>query len=205
MAKNGNTILNLNKLAINGSNSKDRIVYSHKDIKDFVVHCKGLGLKVVLVQGTWDMVHIGHARYLEEAKRAGDILIVGVDSDKKVRHRKGPDRPVVPQDERLEMLTHLRPVDLVVLKELNDPKWALIKTVQPDVLIAIQENYTREQVRKLKEHCKVVKILPRQATTSTSAKLRLLQINVAQKLGKAITPKLVHTIESALEDLKNGK
>ena len=71
---------------------------------DLVKHCRGLGLKIVLTQGSWDMVHIGHARYLEEAKRHGDFLIVGTDSDKKIRERKGPDRPVVPQDERLNIV-----------------------------------------------------------------------------------------------------
>src|SRR3989338_7601727 len=119
----------LHKVAPPQSDSKDRIVRNYKHIKNFVVHCRGLGLKVVLVQGTWDMVHVGHARYLESAKKYGDILIVGVDDDKKVKHRKGPDRPVVPEEERLEMLTYLRPVDIVFLKRLNDPKWRLIKTI----------------------------------------------------------------------------
>src|SRR5688572_3071996 len=66
--------------------------------------------KVVLTQGTYDLVHIGHARYFQKAKSYGDFLIVGVDSDEKVKVRKGPDRPVVPEDERLEMLTYLKPI-----------------------------------------------------------------------------------------------
>src|SRR5271156_3110053 len=80
-----------------------RYVTNFAKVKMLVKHCRGLGLKIVLTQGSWDMVHIGHARYLEEAKRHGDFLVVGVDSDEKIRRRKGPDRPVVPEGERLEM------------------------------------------------------------------------------------------------------
>src|SRR5258706_6536345 len=83
-----------------GSNFKDRYIPDYKTLAKLVSHLRGLGLKIVLVQGTYDMVHIGHARYLEEARRQGDVLIVGVDSDEKVRARKGPTRPVVPASER---------------------------------------------------------------------------------------------------------
>lgn len=186
----------------NEANPKDRIFTDHKKIEDLVFHCRGLGLKIVLTQGTYDMVHIGHGRYLEEAKKRGDLLIVGVDSDKKVKHRKGPDRPVVPQDERLEMLTHLRSVDAVFLKELDHPKWALIKSVRPDVLIATKETYNKAQLKELKKYCKEIIVLEPRATTSTSAKIRLLQIGTANKLGQALTPKLIKTIEDVLAGIK---
>src|SRR5690348_16107521 len=107
------------------SNFTHRYIADYKKLKTLIDHCKGLGLRIVLTQGTYDMVHIGHARYFEEAKKHGDILVVGVDSDEKVRARKGPERPVVPQEERLEMVTHLRPVDIVVLKPLKAPKYSL--------------------------------------------------------------------------------
>jgi len=184
------------------SNFDKRCIKDHKTLGEFIKHCKGLGLKIVLTQGTFDMVHIGHARYLEQAKKHGDLLIVGVDSDEKVRERKGPERPVVPQNERLEMLTHLRSVDLVFLKELKHPKWALIKTIKPDVLIAVEGTYGKKQIKDLKSHCGKVAILKRQATTSTSAKIRLLQIGTAKKLGFSLTPKIIKTIEDALNEVK---
>ncbi|MCD8484234.1 adenylyltransferase/cytidyltransferase family protein [Candidatus Woesebacteria bacterium] len=142
------------------------------------------------------MLHVGHARYLEKAKSFGDILIVGVDSDKKIRHRKGLGRPVVPEDERLEMLTHLGAVDHVILKELDTPKWELIKLVQPDILVAIRENYDEEKVAALQEHCGKVIISPRMATTSTSAKLRSVQIGEAKK----IETKLTKAIQEVLKE-----
>src|SRR3989344_3327463 len=184
------------------SNFKERFFRNYKKIKHLVGHFRGLGCKIVLTQGTYDMVHIGHARYLEEAKRQGDFLILGVDSDKKVRRRKGLDRPVVPEGERLEMLTHLRCVDVVFMKELGDPKWNLIRTVRPDVLAATKETYSPSQIKELRKYCGKVVILEPQATTSTSAKIRRLQIGTAQKIGKALTPKLIQTIEHVLAEIR---
>lgn len=158
--------------------------------------------KIVLTQGSFDMIHIGHARYLTEAKKYGDVLIVGTDSDSKIKKRKGPGRPVVPQEERLEMLTYLRPVDYVVLKHTSDPKWGLIKAVKPDVLIIIQENYSPEQIKELESFCGKVEVLPRMATTSTSAKLREVQISAANKLREKLSEKLLHSLEDAIRELK---
>jgi len=138
------------------------------------------------------MVHIGHGRYLQDARNLGDVLIVGVDSDAKIRHRKGPDRPVVPQEERLEMLGYLTSVDHVILKELDAPKWELIKAIRPDTLVATKETYKPAQIKDLAEFCGQVVVLDPKATTSTSAKIRRIQLNVVSK------------IEALLEELKNA-
>jgi len=184
--------------------SKDRILRNYEEVEAFVNKARHKGLKIVMTQGTFDMVHIGHGRYLEAAKSHGDVLLVGVDNDEKVRYRKGPERPVVPEEERLEMLTYLRSVDVVFCKQLGDQKWQLIKTVRPDVLIVIDENYTDEQKRDLAEYVGEVKVLDRQATTSTSAKLRFMQIGAAQKLVNTLTPRLIEVVEESLSEIKNG-
>ena len=196
------TVLVKNKGRFSELNSEGRVLTNYKHIQSIIEHCKALGLKVVLTQGAFDMIHVGHGRYLKEAKSHGDLLIVGVDSDKKIRHRKGPERPVIPQDERLEMLTHLRYVDLVFMKELGDPKWNLIKHIRPDALITIKETYSPKQLKELKKYCGKVVVLERQATTSTSAKVRSLQIGTAKKLGKTLTPKLLKAIEEVLAEVK---
>ena len=185
-----------------GSNIDKRRVANQRQLEVIIKSLKTLGLKIVLTQGTYDLVHIGHARYFEEAKKHGEVLIVGVDSDAKVRARKGPDRPVVPEAERLEMVTHLRSVDLVYLKEHTAPKWHLIKLVRPDVLIATKETYTKDELRQLKKYCGKVVVLTPQATTSTSAKIRLMQIGTAKKLEKALTPRLMQTIQDVLHNVK---
>lgn len=172
------------------------------DLKDVVEQCRRDKKKIVLTQGSFDMVHIGHARYCEKAKSYGDVLIVGVDSDEKVKKRKGPDRPIVPQDERLEMLTHLRAVDFVILKDETWPTWHLIKTVKPDVLVATQQTYTSPKIEELKKWCKEVVVLDPMATTSTSAKIRLVQMGAAKKMSAALSKRLIKAIEDILEELK---
>jgi D-beta-D-heptose 7-phosphate kinase/D-beta-D-heptose 1-phosphate adenosyltransferase len=101
------------------------------------------------------------------------------------------------------MLVHLRPVDLVVKKPLTAKKWELIKLIRPDVLIATPGNYSNAEKKELKKYCGEVIVLPRQATTTTSAKIRLLQIGTAKRLGKALTPKLISTIQSALDEISS--
>lgn len=182
-----------------------KIAKDYDDVADFVKKQRRTKKKIVLTQGSFDMLHIGHARYCREAKEHGDVLIVGVDSDEKIRTRKGEGRPIVPQDERLEMLAHLEYIDQVVLKRHNMPKWELIRLIKPDVLIATKETYNQEQIKALEEFCGKVVVLKPMATTSTSAKLRLVQIEAAQKIQKTLTNKLINTIEEALSELKGEK
>ena len=137
---------------------------------------KKRGKTVGLVQGSWDLFHIGHLKYIMRARAMCDFLVIGMDSDAKIQKRKGITRPIIPEDERSEFVRLLDIADAIVLKPADEPKWNLVKTVQPDVLIAIQENYTDEEIRQLQEFCGRVAILPRQARTSTSDKIRQITI-----------------------------
>ena len=93
------------------------------------------GVRVVLTNGCFDLLHIGHIRYLQSARALGDILVVGVNSDASVQGlRKGPGRPVVPDSQRMEILSALACVDYVVKFEEPDPL-RLIETIRPDVLV----------------------------------------------------------------------
>lgn len=183
-------------------NQPAQILTSDKEISPLLKKYRKEGKKIVLTQGVFDLVHIGHARYCQEAKKYGDVLIVGVDSDEKVRARKGPDRPIVPQEERLEMLTYLRAVDAVILKQLDEPKFHYIKLIKPDVLVVTRENYTPDKVAVLEALCTKVVVLDPMATTSTSAKIRRLQIGAAKKIGETLSTKLITTIEEVLRELR---
>ena len=144
------------------------------------------GKKIGLVMGSWDQCHIGHIRYLKRAKEECDYLVVGVDSDAKIRKRKGPNRPLIPEDERYDTIMELgvnkvktyepgkSVADDIVFKPVDEEKWSLIKNVEPDVLIAIPENYTMDDIDKLTNEYGVgrVAIFGRQAETSSSNKLR---------------------------------
>ena len=179
-----------------------KVIHSLDELAKKVKELRSQGLRIALTQGTWDLVHIGHARYIQEAKMTADVLIVGVDSDEKVRARKGPDRPVVPQEERMEIITHLRWPDYVILKEKDWPKWHLTKTIRPDVLIETKEINVMKNIAALKEFCGEIKVLEPKATTSTSAKIRLLNISTANKIEKLLTPKISKVIEEVLFEVK---
>ena len=160
-------------LFADASNFDQRFVEDYAKIETTVDALRTLGFKVVLTSGSFDILHEGHSMYLEAARQFGDFLIVGLDSDEKIRTRKGENRPVVPQMERLRMVTHQRGVGLVTLKHTHHPKWALIKAVRPDVLVATEETYTPETIRELEaNYCGRVEVLGRMATVSTSARLR---------------------------------
>lgn len=89
---------------------------------------------MVFTNGVFDLLHPGHVRYLQDARRLGDALIVGVNADRSVSENKGDGRPINPAKERAEVLLALRCVDAVVVFEETTPH-ALISTIQPDVLV----------------------------------------------------------------------
>jgi len=95
---------------------------------------KRQGKSVVFTNGCFDLLHFGHAKYLEDARRKGDILVVAVNSDSSMRKIKGPKRPLVSQDFRLGLLAALESVDYVVLFNEETPL-AAIKKLKPDILV----------------------------------------------------------------------
>jgi D-beta-D-heptose 7-phosphate kinase/D-beta-D-heptose 1-phosphate adenosyltransferase len=92
------------------------------------------GRRVVFTNGVFDILHPGHVRYLAEARRHGDALIVAVNSDRSVRANKGPERPVHPEAERAEVVAALAVVDVAVIFDEDTPH-AIISAIQPDVLV----------------------------------------------------------------------
>jgi D-beta-D-heptose 7-phosphate kinase/D-beta-D-heptose 1-phosphate adenosyltransferase len=90
--------------------------------------------RVVFTNGCFDLLHPGHIQTLEAARSLGDILVVGINSDRSVRGLKGPDRPVIPESERAEILAALEAVDFVVIFDDETPR-ALIAGLLPDVLV----------------------------------------------------------------------
>lgn len=113
---------------------------AHKKIKKInemrgaVARLRAEGKKVVFTNGCFDILHVGHVRYLKKAKSYGDVLVVGLNSDRSVRRIKGEKRPILPQRERSEILAALEFVDYIVPFGEPDPL-RLIETLRPDVLV----------------------------------------------------------------------
>lgn len=102
------------------------------------------GARIVLANGCFDLLHVGHIRYLEAASALGNILVVGINSDEQVRQLKGANRPFMPEHERVEIVAALRFVDLVTI--FSEPTVAeLIRAIRPDVH-AKGTDYTEETV-----------------------------------------------------------
>jgi len=187
-----------------GSNLKDRFIPNLKELKRVTDNLKRMGYRIVLTQGVYDMLHEGHARYLEQALSYGDVLVVGVDSDELTRKRKGPNRPVVPQAERLQMLAHLRHVGILTLREEKHGLGKLIETVRPDVLITSSStnDFGKKEIAVYKKVCGKIVTLPPQAATSTTARVRLLTISGADELAKEIMHGMPIIVKNALDKFR---
>ena len=103
-------------------------------LKKLAARLKKQGRKIVFTNGCFDILHYGHAKYLQDAKNTGDILVVGVNSDLSIRKIKGRDRPVINEKNRLGLLAALASVDYLVLFKEDTPL-KVIKEIKPDILI----------------------------------------------------------------------
>lgn len=103
-------------------------------IADDLATLKSQNKKIVFTNGCFDLLHVGHVRYLQEARRLGDILVVGVNSDASVKVLKGPTRPVQSEADRAEILAALGCVDYTVVFNEDTPA-KLIESVKPDILV----------------------------------------------------------------------
>ncbi len=112
--------------------SKDKIVDRAK-IKDIITQQKNEGKRVVFTNGCFDIIHAGHVRYLTEAKKLGDILVIGLNSDSSVSTIK-PGRPIIPEQQRAEVLSALSMVDYITLFNEDTP-YELIREIKPDILV----------------------------------------------------------------------
>lgn len=139
---------------------------------------KRAGRKVVFTNGCFDILHVGHVRYLQEARALGDVLVVGANSDASVRKLKGESRPVQNENERAEILSALACVDYVVIFGEETPL-ELIKQVAPNVLVKggdwpIEKIVGAQQVLATGGEVKSLKFHPGKSTTNILEKIQKL-------------------------------
>lgn len=135
------------------------------------------GKRIVFTNGCFDLMHVGHTRYLQAAKDLGDLLVVGVNSDESVRSlNKAPDRPIVQESQRAEVVAALGSVDYVVLFNEPDPH-NLITSLQPDILVkggdwAVEQIVGREIVEARGGVVRTIPLVPGVSTTSIIERIR---------------------------------
>lgn len=116
---------------MNFETNKTAPIYSREELIERVEAEREKGRQIILANGCFDLFHVGHIRYLEGAKELGGFLVVGINSDRQVRGLKGNDRPFMPENERAEILSNLRPVDAVTI--FDEPTVEqLILAIRPD-------------------------------------------------------------------------
>jgi rfaE bifunctional protein nucleotidyltransferase chain/domain len=113
---------------------KDNKIIDRKSLIPILAGLRKEGKKVVFTNGCFDLLHVGHLRYLEQAREEGDLLVLGLNSDRSVRELKGETRPLLPQEERAEMMAALSMVDYIIIFDERTPL-NLIKELRPDILV----------------------------------------------------------------------
>ena len=136
---------------------------------------KDAGKTIVFTAGSWDLLHVGQCRYLEEAKREADVLVVGVSSNEAIRRVTGPNKPILDEKIRAEMLTYLRAVDFVTI--LPEPSCnASLGLLKPDVFITVKEDWAAnykesKEYKTVTKYGGVAKVVDRQSTVLSTTKI----------------------------------
>jgi D-glycero-beta-D-manno-heptose 1-phosphate adenylyltransferase len=131
------------------STSHHRKIVSRAELQQLVLNWRAAGDRITLTNGCFDILHVGHVRYLHAARELGGKLIVAVNADESVRALKGEGRPVIPAEERAEILASLSDVDAVVIFPEKDVR-AIIREISPD-FHAKGTDYTEESVPERNE------------------------------------------------------
>ena len=109
-------------------------IYTREELKKIIDRHRKEGKKIVFTNGCFDILHVGHTRYLTEAKKQGNILVLGLNSDESVRSLKGKERPLIPENERADVIAALESVDYVTIFHELTPL-ELIEYLKPDILV----------------------------------------------------------------------
>ena len=155
-------------------------VVTEERLVQLLAQARAIRKRIVFTNGCFDLMHVGHTRYLQAAKELGDLLVVGVNSDVSVKTlSKSSDRPIVPESQRVEILAALGCVDYVVLFPEPDP-YRLIRAVQPDVLVkggdwSVDTIVGRDVVEGRGGVVKTIPLVPGVSTTSLIHRIRSTQ------------------------------
>lgn len=146
-----------------------------EDVAQLVAGARQAGRVAVFTNGCFDLLHVGHTRYLQQARALGDLLIVAINSDASVSSLKGPERPLIPQHERAEVLAALEAVDYVTIFDAPDPA-DVIAAVKPDILVKggdwpVERIVGRETVQAYGGRVLALPLVPGVSTTSVIERL----------------------------------
>ncbi len=186
----------------------DRYIANHAELAAFIDELRAREAIIAFATGVWDLFHIGHAEYIQKGKSKARelypdakhiIMVVGVDTDALTKQRKGPKRPIVPEEERRRVLGHLRSVDIITPQyEFNQ----LYGVVRPDVqIISTSTKDLPENIDHIARHCQHLVNLDPQAETSTTARIRTLALDGSLTAIERVSSKLLQVLAEAKDEL----
>ncbi len=153
-------------------NSVDYKIVDFGTIKEVINSLKSKDKKIIFTNGCFDILHIGHVKYLQKAKALGDILIVGVNSNSSVKRLKGESRPVNDEYDRAYLLASLEVVDYVVIFE-DDTPYSLIKEIKPDVLVKGADYRDKEVIGSdIAKEVRLIEFVEGKSTTKIIEKVK---------------------------------
>ena len=151
-------------------------ILSREQLKDEMERLRKEGKKIAFTNGCFDILHVGHTRYLRDARKRGDVLILALNSDASVRAIKGDKRPLVPENERADVVASLESVDYVtIFNELTPLE--LIEYLRPDVIVkggdwVVEKVVGRESVRKWGGQVAIIPEIKGASTTNIVEKIK---------------------------------
>lgn len=151
-------------------------IKSLKELKNIVEKLKKIGKKIVTTNGCFDLIHLGHIKYLWQAKKQGDILIVGLNSDSSIKKYKGDKRPILDQKARSLILASLSMIDYVVIFSETTPI-KLLETLKPDIHVKGKDYIAKkmieyETVKKFGGKIKTIQLIKGYSTTNLIKKIQ---------------------------------
>ncbi len=187
---------------------EDRYFPDHKELVEVLDDFRSHGCIIVFTTGVWDLFHIGHGDYIQKGKDEATklypgvehvVMVVGVDTDALTKERKGPQRPIVPEDERCRVLSHLRSVDIITPQyELNQ----LYSIIKPHVqIVSTSTKDLPPNLEVAKGNCANLVRLPPQAETSSSARIRRLAVDGSVETLNRVSARLMKALEEARHEL----
>jgi D-beta-D-heptose 7-phosphate kinase/D-beta-D-heptose 1-phosphate adenosyltransferase len=187
---------------------EERFIPKHEELIEILEDLRSRGCIIVFTAGVWDLFHIGHGDYIQKGRDEAVklypdaehiIMVVGVDTDALTRERKGPQRPIVPEDERNRVLSHLRSADIITSQYVLNQLYSIVKPHVQIVSTSTKDLPPDMEVARV--HCEHLVSLPPQAETSTSARIRRLAFDGKLDMLERVSGKLMKAIEEARDEL----
>ena len=175
MGKIGSATTSINEIIEYESSLNKSLSNEHIKTKERIIEIarelKARGKKIIFTNGCFDILHTGHIRYLEQSKQYGDVLILGLNSDKSVNTLKGKNRPINSENDRAYLLASIGVVDYVVIFDEETP-YELIKLIKPNILVKGSDYKTNEVIgRDLVDEVKLIDFVKVKSTSTTIEKI----------------------------------